>query len=673
MTPEGSGRRRNGMQASCERCRKKKVKCDHRRPVCSPCLRRGLESQCFYHPAPLSKKHSLAPTNRVSKPTAPTLSGSASSSVRDMTSAIQSPERLTASNTSTSSISTGNTGNNTASHSKYVQNIDTPDRHLDTVKAILQQIKYADDIHDITTQYLSPRRLTHIPKILYLTMIDSLRCNPTASSYNSEDYARTVLKSSTLPLTITPDMDLDEFCRLATGPNLRIEVLGILFSTTASSILYGTRRDELMNSRLLADMIYHCNLSLQLARSLSKTPSDITIWLGYMNVHLMSLISGDESLDVWRRMSNLAVDLFALHVHREATHSLDKVPLFIAEIRKRIFATSNYIDKLTSLMFDRPPRLHLSYSDCKPPLDISDEALFSPELFAQECQRLTLDGWNLDVAFRLTSGARARFLIAGFIEQIKDMQLNPSHPFDEARLRDISARSKIAWANIPQYLQYSEESWKLNFSAEASLMLAKLYVFYCAIDYEIFTMISKAAGSTVIELLQVAWNVLEVMLQVAKARYTFKFPSQDLPATFLYYGAPSANILLSALEELYQGRRKELLPTLSKSALVRGLSVLVSQLEINDHATESSYAAGLRAARAISAKLDSILDGDIVAVPAVNPTDTNGDLLQQQQQQPQQPLLGLDDALALPNLMNFGYDGINWGLFTDWSIMDMEG
>lgn len=61
-------------------------------------------------------------------------------------------------------------------------------------------------------------------------------------------------------------------------------------------------------------------------------------------------------------------------------------------------------------------------------------------------------------------------------------------------------------------------------------MLAKLHVFYCAIDYEIFTMISKAAsGSTVTEPLQVAWDVLQVMLQVAKPRYTFKFSIAGSP------------------------------------------------------------------------------------------------------------------------------------------------
>lgn len=49
-----TSRRRNGKPASCEPCRKDKVRCDHAHPVCSRCLWRGSTSRCFY-PAPLTR------------------------------------------------------------------------------------------------------------------------------------------------------------------------------------------------------------------------------------------------------------------------------------------------------------------------------------------------------------------------------------------------------------------------------------------------------------------------------------------------------------------------------------------------------------------------------------------------------------------------------------------
>ncbi|KAF4294711.1 hypothetical protein KXW44_009242 [Aspergillus fumigatus] len=48
-------KRRNGQLPSCEPCRKSKLGCDHTRPICNRCVRRGRTEECFYHPSPLTK------------------------------------------------------------------------------------------------------------------------------------------------------------------------------------------------------------------------------------------------------------------------------------------------------------------------------------------------------------------------------------------------------------------------------------------------------------------------------------------------------------------------------------------------------------------------------------------------------------------------------------------
>ncbi|PKX89414.1 putative chromatin structure remodeling complex protein RSC3 [Aspergillus novofumigatus IBT 16806] len=48
-------KRRNGQLPSCEPCRKSKLGCDHTRPICNRCVRRGRTDECFYHPSPLTK------------------------------------------------------------------------------------------------------------------------------------------------------------------------------------------------------------------------------------------------------------------------------------------------------------------------------------------------------------------------------------------------------------------------------------------------------------------------------------------------------------------------------------------------------------------------------------------------------------------------------------------
>lgn len=54
-TPQSPQNRRNGKASSCEPCRLSKVRCDHRRPICSRCYTKGRQAQCIYHPAPLSR------------------------------------------------------------------------------------------------------------------------------------------------------------------------------------------------------------------------------------------------------------------------------------------------------------------------------------------------------------------------------------------------------------------------------------------------------------------------------------------------------------------------------------------------------------------------------------------------------------------------------------------
>lgn len=56
---------------SCEPCRRAKLKCDHNSPICGRCARRGKQSECMYHPAPLTKPRTgLGPQRTMSIPRA---------------------------------------------------------------------------------------------------------------------------------------------------------------------------------------------------------------------------------------------------------------------------------------------------------------------------------------------------------------------------------------------------------------------------------------------------------------------------------------------------------------------------------------------------------------------------------------------------------------------------
>jgi hypothetical protein len=73
-------------------------------------------------------------------------------------------------------------------------------------------------------------------------------------------------------------------------------------------------------------------------------------------------------------------------------------------------------------------------------------------------------------------------------------------------------------------------------------------------------------------------------------------------------GLPSAAVLSTALENITQGPSRILPPGIKTSAVIRNLSVLASQLESVASSRERNQAFCLQAAKAITEKLDKILD-----------------------------------------------------------------
>lgn len=142
-------------------------------------------------------------------------------------------------------------------------------------------------------------------------------------------------------------------------------------------------------------------------------------------------------LSVWRRMGDLATDLFALGLNHESTYSPDFIPFFLAESRRRTFYKAYYLDKVFAMVFHRPPRIATRHADCKPPLDLSDDELFSnsPEVSDQARKSLTHDGWNTDGRCRPTTWARVRYILGEFREDIVEYQIQPRRYTDSINLK----------------------------------------------------------------------------------------------------------------------------------------------------------------------------------------------------------------------------------------------
>jgi Fungal specific transcription factor domain. len=79
---------------------------------------------------------------------------------------------------------------------------------------------------------------------------------------------------------------------------------------------------------------------------------------------------------VWRRLGEIATDVFALGWHQDQSKS---VQFFLAESRKRLFTAAYRSDKSLASFLGRPPRIPKRYCTLVMPFDLGDADLMKDE------------------------------------------------------------------------------------------------------------------------------------------------------------------------------------------------------------------------------------------------------------------------------------------------------
>jgi hypothetical protein len=158
-------------------------------------------------------------------------------------------------------------------------------------------------------------------------------------------------------------------------------------------------------------------------------------------------------------------------------------------------------------------------------------------------------------------------------------------------------------------------------------MHAKIHLAYLQIHFQIYHLLGEDSSSPLPELLDMSAKILETVVQLGISCRKGAFTFNDLPlivrtplpyrpilfciadrVKLLSCGLPSAAVLSTALENITQDPSRILPPGIKTSAVIRNLSVLASQLESVASSRERNQAFCLQAAKAITEKLDKILD-----------------------------------------------------------------
>ncbi|PIG79208.1 fungal specific transcription factor [Aspergillus arachidicola] len=650
-----NSRRRNGKPASCEPCRKDKVRCDHRLPVCSRCQKKRRTASCFYHPAPLTHRSKSTNVNGSSSGTGSTYSPPASTSQQDDSDARLLRARpastpiSTLSNTegpgsqlddgfnmlvTARSLPTGYLGPTSfvaaleddhelvSSPSERQSHHDAgtalpSDLPLYWVQRTAEILRCLEDFSTITQlvcEYYRLSKAAVIPSLILnalpaiQTMIDEAQLHKGPL----EQVAR-VLQNTKQLLHVPSTMTGRHFHEFFTGPNLRLEILGLFYAIAGRLSVFGLAHDKFprqngmaARERFSRKMLAASDAVLQICKLVAPV-NDLTIWMLYEILLLSKVAHGDASSAKWRRLGDLSTHIFELGLHRDSQQS-SSVPIFLVESRRRLFAATYQLDKSIATFLGRPPRISLRHSDCRLPLDLDDRSLETDQSEIElALQDLDGDGWNTQGSLHRSTFSRQRFLVATFREEILEVSLESQNQRTAEKLRDISMRCHQTWDSMPKQLHYSPDSRDENMSNTVCMMLIVSYLAYLYNDFLIQRLLVQQDPEAYSALLGVSSTILSTVLDFCAMREDMVDLRPDFMWTNLLYGFPSAAVLIKALQK--QARTGRPIPYQgSRSVLIRHLSVFISHLESMSRPGVVNQELFHRASKIFSSIIDEVLE-----------------------------------------------------------------
>ncbi|KAJ5314094.1 uncharacterized protein N7443_000978 [Penicillium atrosanguineum] len=623
-------RRRNGKLASCEPCRKDKVRCDHAQPVCKRCQQRGFTGRCFYHPAPLTSATRRRPDKDSQIRLSPSLSlrnlENPRSDSETLDAVAERPSVCHPAPRTDQLLPAGYLGP-TSFIAGFEESVDfgfqaseqcNTDGRENSVMVpspglvkrtaeVLSCLRDFSYIKNLVQEYYSVSQIAVIPSSFILNTLDELEVTVkgslfgTASDEQLLKFSTLVIQNTSKALKVPQNTDGSVFHKCFTGPCLRLEIIGVLYALAGRASYFGLAdgrvRDTESRTQFSRKMLVIC-------KSLTSL-NDLSLCLVHENLLLSKLLQGDSSSVTWNRLGELATDIFEFGVHRDTPSSL---PLFILESRRRLFAASYQLDKSIATFLGRPPRISWRHSDCLLPLDISDEALAGPP-YTLEAARRSLDanGWNTKKVYQQTSWIRLRFIISTFREEILELSLQKSSPNRTEQLRGVSSRCHQAWSSLPGHLQYTPSCWESDLPIGVKLMSIISYLGYLYNEFLVQSLLCQDSDNTNAALLEVSSEILSTVLTLGRQWERSVDIKSDFTWITLVYGFSCAGVLIRALQRQVR-TGQPLLFSGSRSSLIRNLSVFISHLESMAGSEQPTSPLFVRATSVFSSIIDEILE-----------------------------------------------------------------
>ncbi|KAM0255533.1 hypothetical protein ACHAQJ_005680 [Trichoderma viride] len=605
--PSEAPKRKNGRLQSCEPCRKRKVACDHRLPVCSRCRRGGVAEKCVYmiqhgqqnrQTRPVSIPRSAAVTSL--RPQA--ASGNSVSVSVTVVDRLLPQANLSENNIGYLGATSVSAFYEEARNSLSVVGKSEPDSETMLPLKIVDIFPRLDELAVSTLRHIPDMASSKILARLYSSFYggwcplagewlneslweafgDALGRDP-----RDEELLRRMsfrlCRNGAVPLGEThtdPEKWFEEF----SGPRIRWEALGLLFVFWS----YGARRlpDKAFMPKDCVDL--HNNHASHLINQykmaawkcieLSRDSSNSNTLLAFLvfgHSLLESNVSGDAGMQYWRTHGDLMAMTTYLGLH--VSPNADPMDWSITtQIKRRLFAAIFSHDKVTATFTGRPAFLSRRFSSTPLPLDMSDEILLAkPPLTDYGDCRVDENGWNIDGQIYLTTTLRARTMLAYVRDEILEIALQSIDFGGKAAL----LREMQIVADFPPYILYQSDDL-CNPDVSGRDLYSKLLVWLEHLQnlFLIERLLSKKEGE------ESGSRLFEISIEMVTLAHLFWTHQNRLRTvedcvewTTVSYAAPAGGVLCM---ELLKGKTHGTMsPVATKAIIVEKLGMLAAFLD----------------------------------------------------------------------------------------------
>ncbi|KXJ85336.1 hypothetical protein Micbo1qcDRAFT_99602, partial [Microdochium bolleyi] len=639
--------RRNGKLQSCEPCRKSKLRCDHALPTCGRCIRRRCADACTYHPnpmtqtRPLSPAHTEASSSRRSPPSRRSTDPQPPASSLTPGNNISSPvnqDYLGA--TSFSSIFSESLAKQFSVNPHEGKNILAP--HEDAVMieqgcrvlALFQDRKLIDTLVERLLEITNGSADIFWGSMIHVWLEGLWSVHgQTLESQDPvaiRDLCVLIWRNTSTQVSYNGDTTPEQWLQAATGRNIRWEVLGILLAATGDCCMCLTSADsvfppQLPRLDLMNRLSRSAKLCLLFCQDISAAMDDLLLFLARLIYIVTVSTTSPSSFAVYQASGTVINALIAMGLHEpEAPGSEQHVPFFLAELRKRAFASSFAQEVGLATFLGRPPRLSYRYCRFRPASGLTNQEILLPAAERAELlTRLDAHGFRKDGVMNEQAFRKIWWHLTPRREDILDLSLGQYTPDELLRRAEmIGGQMEDLWAILPQSMRDARDG---PVGYEKLSPFERLLHDLCRQSFRANslllerTLFQHVPGMSSDRLVRNAHDFLEDMLRAAKRPEMTTMYRADAISQLVFHGLRCAAILAVELlrrEQLGNGNINSTTtttasasqePAFSRGKTIRLLSVFVSQLSIVE-VGEMWYHNCEQGTNLIGRILDKILD-----------------------------------------------------------------